>query len=201
MRSKDNTIEALEAQLDKLLSGAPSTLAAMSTETGVKDKYFQHFVDELSDACAKLKDLQQSNPSLKGCDYLTAKLKELRDTMPMDLFSPTLRLDGASINFQSHFVLVIISHIDFDPNTDTPVEILHVVLLGFVKYFWCDTISHMNDAQKEILTTRLSLVDVTGLGIPPLAGKTLVKYAGSLTGRDFRAIAQTAPFVLYDLVP
>jgi hypothetical protein len=88
-----------------------------------------------------------------------------------------------------------------DPHQDTPVEILHVVLLGFVKYFWRDAISHMNDAQKEILTTRLSSVNVTGLGIPPLAGKTLVKYAGSLTGRDFRAITQTAPFVLYDLVP
>ena len=72
-----------------------------------------------------------------------------------------------------------------DPHQDTPVEILHVVLLGFVKYFWCDTISHMNNAQKEILTTKLSLVNVTGLGTPPLAGKTLVKYAGSLTGHDF----------------
>jgi hypothetical protein len=43
----------------------------------------------------------------------------------------------------------------------------------------------MNDAQKEILTTKLSSVDVTGFGNPPLAGKTLVKYAGSLTGHDF----------------
>jgi hypothetical protein len=94
LRSKDDTIGALEAQLDKLLSGAPSALAAMSTETGVKDKYFQHFVDELSDACAKLKELQHSDPNLKGRDYLTSKLKELRDAMPMDLFSPTLRMDG-----------------------------------------------------------------------------------------------------------
>ncbi|KAJ3855281.1 hypothetical protein EV368DRAFT_34946, partial [Lentinula lateritia] len=37
--------------------------------------------------------------------------------------------------------------------------------------------------------------------LAPLAGETLVKYARSLTGRDFRAIAQVAPFVLYDLVP
>jgi hypothetical protein len=29
----------------------------------------------------------------------------------------------------------------------------------------------------------------------------LVNYAGSLTGRDFRAIAQVAPFVIYDMVP
>lgn len=81
------------------------------------------------------------------------------------------------------------------------MEILHVVLLGFVKYFWRDAISRLDDSQKATLTTRLSSLDVSGLGIPPLAGHTLVKYASSLTGRDFRAIAQAAPFVLYDLVP
>ncbi|KAF8139364.1 hypothetical protein K438DRAFT_2117929, partial [Mycena galopus ATCC 62051] len=39
------------------------------------------------------------------------------------------------------------------------------------------------------------------LGIPPLAGHTLVNYAGSLTGRDFRVIVQAAPFVLQGLLP
>lgn len=43
-------------------------------------------------------------------------------------------------------------------------------------------------------------MDVSGLGISPLAGRTLVQYSGSLTGRDFRTIAQVAPFVVYDLV-
>ena len=46
---------------------------------------------------------------------------------------------------------------------------------------------------------RLSSFGTSGLNIPPLAGHTLVQYAGSLTGRDFRAIAQSAPFVLHDL--
>ncbi|PPQ86779.1 hypothetical protein CVT24_004666, partial [Panaeolus cyanescens] len=54
--------------------------------------------------------------------------------------------------------------------------------------------------KKDLLATRLSCVDTSGLGISPLAGKTLVQYAGSLVGRDFRAIAQVAPFVLQDLV-
>jgi hypothetical protein len=58
----------------------------------------------------------------------------------------------------------------------------------------------MNDAQKALLTTCLSSLDVAGLGIPPLAGKTLVKYARSLRGHDFCAIAQLTWFVLYDLV-
>ncbi|KAJ7844241.1 hypothetical protein B0H14DRAFT_2585305 [Mycena olivaceomarginata] len=56
------------------------------------------------------------------------------------------------------------------------------------------------DDKKELLITRLSSLDVSGLGISPLAGRTLVQYSGSLTGRDFRSIAQVAPFVVYDLV-
>ena len=57
----------------------------------------------------------------------------------------------------------------------------------------------LKDAEKETLTARLSSFDVSGLGIPPLSGRTLVTYAKSLVGRDFRAIAQAAPFVLHGL--
>lgn len=92
-----------------------------------------------------------------------------------------------------------LTRIGLDPHQDTPIEILHVILLGFVKYFWRDAISRLNDEKKGLLITRLSSVDVTGLGISSLAGHTLVRYAGSLTGRDFRAISQVAPFVLHDL--
>ncbi|KAI5992865.1 hypothetical protein EDC04DRAFT_2586714, partial [Pisolithus marmoratus] len=88
-----------------------------------------------------------------------------------------------------------------DPHQDTPVEILHVILLGFLQYFWCDAISRLNDAQKVELQVQLASFDVTGLSIPPLAGQTLVQYAGSLTRQDFHAILQAAPFVLYNLVP
>lgn len=81
------------------------------------------------------------------------------------------------------------------------MEILHVVLLGFVKYFWRDAVSRVSKDQLPLLKTRLNSVDVSGLGFAPLSGETLVTYAGSLTGRDFRVIAQVAPFVLYNLVP
>jgi hypothetical protein len=93
--------------------------------------------------------------------------------------------------------------IDFDPHSDTPVEILHVMLLGFVKYFWRDAVNRLkkNPAATRELIARLSSADTSGLGIPPLAGRTLVQYAGSLVGRDFRAIAQVAPFVLAGLLP
>lgn len=72
-----------------------------------------------------------------------------------------------------------------------------------MKYFWRDVVQNQvktNQEQKDLLIQRLNSFDVSGLGIPPLAGHTLVQYAGSLTGRDFRAISQAAPFILYDIV-
>ena len=90
-----------------------------------------------------------------------------------------------------------------NPHSDTPVEILHVILLGIVKYFWRDAVSRLNPSQQEVLIIRLNSLDLSGLdpAIGSLSGETLVKYAGSLVGRDFRIIAQIAVFVLYDLLP
>ncbi|KAJ7927157.1 hypothetical protein B0H13DRAFT_1598942 [Mycena leptocephala] len=93
------------------------------------------------------------------------------------------------------------SNVDFDPHQDTPVEILHFILVGFVKYFWRDTVARVKKSDKEILISCLSSFNVTGLGISPLPGHTLVNYSGSLTGRDFRAIVQAAPFILQGLLP
>jgi len=103
--------------------------------------------------------------------------------------------------FPPNFIFIYLKQQGLDPHQDTPVEILHVVLLGFIKYFWRDLIKNqINEEQKENLIIRLNSLNVSGLGISKLAGETLVNYAGSLTGRDFRAIAQVAPFVIYDLV-
>ena len=82
------------------------------------------------------------------------------------------------------------------------MEILHIVLLGFIKYFGRDVVrNQVNDEQKILLIQRLNSIDVHGLGISRLSGETLVNYAGSLTGRNFHLIAQVAPFVIFDLVP
>lgn len=80
------------------------------------------------------------------------------------------------------------------------MEILHVALLGFVKYFWRDAIDRLNPEKKRILTDRVDSVVIDGLNMAPMSGFTVVQHYGSLTGRDFRAIIQTAPFLLYDLL-
>ncbi|KAJ4477736.1 hypothetical protein C8J55DRAFT_430734, partial [Lentinula edodes] len=149
------------------------------TQTGVKDTFLESFNQHIVAFTSKLPTNSSADQKQKLVDNFVA------ENIPSEpnIFSPIWRIKG------------------LDPHRDTPVEILHVILLGFVKYYWRDAISRLSSPQKEVLIHRLSSMDVSSTGLSPLAGETLVKYAKSLTGRDFRAIAQVAPFVLYDLVP
>lgn len=90
--------------------------------------------------------------------------------------------------------------LDFDPHQHTPVELLHVSSLGLVKYLWTDAMEKMSEAHKKELVDRLASVNVRGLGISPIYARPLVRHPGSLTGGDFRRIAQVAPFVLRPFV-
>ncbi|KAJ6487363.1 hypothetical protein C8R47DRAFT_979100 [Mycena vitilis] len=188
-RTKKETVADLTAQLQRAVDGAPSAVDDMATESGSKDKYFQHYLDELQAAASKLREEQKEagpGPSEAGIpkrQQIKDLLARLRAEMPTDIFNPVLSID------------------EFDANSDTPVEILHVVLLGVVKYWWRDAVSRQNSKGKEELKARLSSVDVAGLNTPPIRGNTYVQYAGSLVGRDFRVILQVALVVLHGLIP
>ncbi|KAJ7857099.1 hypothetical protein B0H14DRAFT_2578514 [Mycena olivaceomarginata] len=143
-------------------------------------KELRTYFDEAATLNTKTK-----SKTCRGKEERQAALDAQRQKLPKDITSPVWRIQG------------------LDPHHDTPVEILHVVLLGFVKYMWRDLVQNQlqtKDDVKSLLETRLNSFDVSGLGISPLAGHTLVQYSGSLVGRDFRTIAQAAPFVVYDLV-
>ncbi|ETW77160.1 hypothetical protein HETIRDRAFT_174197 [Heterobasidion irregulare TC 32-1] len=153
--------------------GGMTELARLHTMFGVKDTYQETFMDRIFALGRKFRGSLADKQR---------KMDDLMASFPADVTSPVWRIKG------------------LDPHLDTPVEILHVILLGFVKYFWQDAIARQDAKGKALLITRLSSLDVMGLGCSALAGQTLVQYAGSLTGHDFRVVAQAAPFVLYDLI-
>ncbi|KAJ6460727.1 hypothetical protein DFH09DRAFT_1496906, partial [Mycena vulgaris] len=205
-RTTEETITDLTAQLNRAIDGAPSAVDDMATESGSKDKYFQHFLDKLQAAASKLREEHKergpgpSDDGVSKVEEIKNMLHQLRAEMPDNIFNPILSILG------TFFFVVCCSarlreKIDFDANSDTPVEILHVVLLGVVKYWWRDAVSRQNSKGKEELKARLSSVDVSGLNTPPIRGHTYVQYAGSLVGRDFRVILQVALVVLHGLIP
>ncbi|VDB83188.1 unnamed protein product [Peniophora sp. CBMAI 1063] len=141
-------------------------------KTGLRDPHQDVYLEQIQ-AAAGARGKSQAEKEARVADLLS------RLPRPEDMSSPIWKID------------------ELDPHQDTPVEILHVILLGFVKYYWRDAMARLKDSEKAIVADRLSSFDTRGLGLPPLPGPTVVNLSGSLVGRDFRGLVQAAPFVLY----
>ncbi|KAJ3712456.1 hypothetical protein C8R42DRAFT_594627, partial [Lentinula raphanica] len=174
-RKRDETCAELRSQfLEASRVGGGAEFKRMKTKSGIKDTFQGVFAERLQTIATK-KGLSR--------DMKEREIIKLKLSFPEHTTSPVWRIRG------------------LDPHQDTPVEVLHVILLGIVKYFWRDSVNRTNNkSDRATLIARLASFNTWGLGIPPLNGDTLVNYAGSLTGRDFRAIAQAAPFALEGLV-
>ncbi|PLW26028.1 hypothetical protein PCANC_22405, partial [Puccinia coronata f. sp. avenae] len=101
---------------------------------------------------------------------------------PSQLYNPFLRLQG------------------FDGVKDTPVEVLHVVLLGIVKYLARDDIGKLTAKQKAIVAACLNSLDTSGLNWVCVNGTYLIKHIRSIVGRHFKQFLQAAPFIFMDFV-
>ncbi|KAJ3932436.1 MAG: hypothetical protein NXY57DRAFT_894227, partial [Lentinula lateritia] len=173
-RNREETCKELRSQfVEGSRIGGGTSFKRMKTDSGIKDTFQGEFVDRIQ-AIATRKGISRERRE--------QEIMRLKNSFPSHVTSPVWRIKG------------------LDPHQDTPVEILHVILLGVVKYYWRDAVARISKKDHEILIGRLSSFNTWGMDLSPLAGKTLVNYAGSLTGRDFRALVQAAPFVLHGLL-
>ncbi|KAJ7331434.1 hypothetical protein DFH08DRAFT_814739 [Mycena albidolilacea] len=105
-----------------------------------------------------------------------------KDTISVALKHPFLTTDG------------------FDPPRDTPIELLHTILLGVLKYVWHSTHKSWTADQKKMFELRLQAADTSGLAVEGIRAAYIVQYANSLIGRQFKSLLQCAVFQLHDLV-
>ncbi|KAI9605473.1 hypothetical protein KEM48_002172 [Puccinia striiformis f. sp. tritici PST-130] len=85
----------------------------------------------------------------------------------------------------------------FNGVLDTPVEVLHVVLLGAVKYLARDFIASVSKKDRPELIGRLQSLNLTSLNIDSHKPAYLVNHVKSLVGRDFKILLQAAPFTFF----
>lgn len=89
----------------------------------------------------------------------------------------------------------------FDPHLDCPVEPLHTVLLGVIKYAWALTIDVISNSRfLPHLQARLQSLSIDGTQIESIQASYLIQYKGGLIGRQFKTISQIFVFTLYGLV-
>ncbi|GJF00263.1 hypothetical protein PsYK624_165470 [Phanerochaete sordida] len=179
MRTKQDTRANIISQLRTAVHGVAQHVSDLQTATGTKDRYAQVIIERL---LRQYKEMKAENPRLSKEDAVR-QINAWVDRHLEELINASLAIDG------------------YDPHCDTPIELLHTVLLGIVKYVWHMSHSSWKDAQKAIFSIRLQSSNVQGLSIPPIRAGYIMNYANSLIGRQLKAVLQTATFHVHGLVP
>ncbi|KAH9815040.1 hypothetical protein DFH28DRAFT_1166770 [Melampsora americana] len=161
------------------LAQQPGNIGVFDTESaaaGLRDSLNMEFV--------KLVQNLHRDSAIKQSD-IDRMCHDLNKEFGERLFNPFLRLKG------------------FDGHKDTPVEILHVVLLGVGKYLLRHQMKNCSSGEKDKIHGRWRSFNTSGLNIPPIQPKTMIQHFQSLNGKEFRTVLQAAPFIFFecDLTP
>ncbi|KAJ7690611.1 hypothetical protein B0H14DRAFT_2420329 [Mycena olivaceomarginata] len=168
----------LEEQLRLSMLGDPKPITEHQRATGTKDKITQHWITIL---LSKAKTMKAENRQRKQ-DDIASELKTWLDAQPGDKMNPLLDIVG------------------LDPSQDTPVELLHTILLGVIKYIW----HHLNtnqwsDEDRHLLAIRLQSTDLTGLTVPPVRASYMIQYKNNLIGKHFKTLMQILAFHIHGI--
>ncbi|KAJ3002188.1 hypothetical protein NUW54_g5983 [Trametes sanguinea] len=177
-RSKEHILTELRAQVEKACLGVEKAVKERQTTHGVKDAYTQHFIDAL---IQRARTLKKDNPGRTDTD-IQKELLTWVDENANDIYNPFLTMRG------------------LDPTLDTPIEILHTVLLGVVKYAWHWSHTSWTPAQKTTYAHRLQATNTDALSVHAIRSNYILQYAKSLIGRQLKTVVQTTSFHVHDIL-
>jgi len=88
----------------------------------------------------------------------------------------------------------------FDPTQDSPIELLHTILLGVIRYGWFMSYCSWSSEKKITFAMRLQATTALGMNTPSIRAGYIMQYANSLIGRQLKIVVQTMVFHCYDLL-
>ncbi|KJA16967.1 hypothetical protein HYPSUDRAFT_112369, partial [Hypholoma sublateritium FD-334 SS-4] len=177
-RTATEILADIESQVKLACLGNAQNVSNQQTKNGIKDAYTQYWIEHLID---RARTTQKAHPERSKDDIQNELLLWVQEHKN-DIYNPFLTLKG------------------FNPAIDTPVEILHTILLGIIKYLWHGSHTSWTVKQKQTYSVRLQSTDTFGLSIHAIRANYIMQYANSLIGRQFKTIAQVNVFHIYDLV-
>ncbi|KAF7311880.1 hypothetical protein MIND_00198900 [Mycena indigotica] len=85
-------------------------------------------------------------------------------------------------------------------HADTPVEIIHTILLGAVRYVWHHLHSKQwSDEDRHLLAIHLESTDISNMNMPPMRAAYKIQYRNNLIGKDYKAIMQALVFHIHGI--
>jgi hypothetical protein len=178
MRSAEEIRETLQKQLKAAQMGDLKAVEESQRTTGTKDKITQHWIGIL---LARAKEMKVTHPHLSK-DEVATNLEAWLAAQPGDKMNPLLDIVG------------------LDPSQDTPVELLHTILLGVMKYIWHHmNTKHWTDEDRCLLAIRLQSTDLSGLTVPPLRAGYMMQYKNNLIGKHFKTLMQILAFHVHGI--
>ncbi|KAJ7867198.1 hypothetical protein B0H14DRAFT_3084134 [Mycena olivaceomarginata] len=150
----------------------------LQRNTGTKDKITQYWIELL---LKKASEMRLEVPR-RSKEDIASELQTWLDQQKGDKFNPLLDITG------------------LDPSQDTPVELLHTVLLGVMKYIWhMLNTTQWSDADRHLLAIRLQSTDISGLTIPPIRAGYMIQYRNNLIGKHFKTMMQVLIFHVHGI--
>jgi hypothetical protein len=195
-RCAQETLAEVERQVKAACLGVAQTVKDLQTNSGVKDAFTQHWIDELIERSRAMQKSQPQRPIAEIQDELMSWISEKKAAV----YNPFLTLIGEDVLHNSAVLHIYFISTGFDVSSDTPVEILHTILLGIVKYVWYLLHSTWKDSHKRIYSERLQATNTSGLSIHAIRANYIMQYANSLIRRQLKTLAQVNAFHVYDLV-
>ncbi|TFK59759.1 hypothetical protein BDN72DRAFT_873007 [Pluteus cervinus] len=171
-RSCQEILQHVQSQVARSCFGVAQHVKDAQTKTGVKDGHAQFWIDQIIESSRKMQEQQEGFKATpdQAAQVLTAWVAT---KAPSALYNPFLTLQG------------------FDVARDTPVELLHTILLG---------ICRLEFYHQSLYSARLQSTNIDGLSIPPIRAGYIMQYANSLIGRQFKILSQVNSFHVHDLV-